>query len=84
MSKALLQPLTLVLGKMPREADPAKVIAAGPGVLPAGKIFSEWENRYRFAPEPLEKWRRRARVCGQGLPGALRGQHCPCRKASLS
>ena len=63
--ESALQPLTLVLGKMPREADPAKVIAAGPWCF-AGQedFFPEWENRYRFAPEPLEN--------GEGLECATR------------
>lgn len=64
-AESALQPLTLVLGKMPREADPAKVIAAGPWCF-AGQedFFPEWENRYRFAPEPLEN--------GEGLECAAR------------
>lgn len=64
-AEGAFQPLTLVLGKMPREADPARVIAAGPWCF-AGQedFFPEWESRYRFAPEPLEN--------GEGLERAAR------------
>ncbi|GFH62393.1 MAG: conserved hypothetical protein [Candidatus Desulfovibrio kirbyi] len=46
---------TLVLGHMPKGADPQHCLAAGPWCF-AGRedAFDEWEHRFTFAPEPLQ------------------------------
>lgn len=44
----------LVLGAMPRGADPARFLALGPSCF-AGReeFFPDWETAFTFAPEPL-------------------------------
>lgn len=44
----------LVLGAMPRGADPARLLAVGPSCF-AGReeFFPDWETAFTFAPEPL-------------------------------
>ncbi|MDR2820177.1 MAG: LIC12162 family protein [Desulfovibrio sp.] len=46
--------LTLILGRMPEDADPQHCVAAGLWCF-AGQeeAFAGWESRFTFAPEPL-------------------------------
>lgn len=44
----------LVLGIMPRGADPARVVAAGPWCFNGQEdFFPDWDEVFTFAPEPL-------------------------------
>ena len=58
--------VTLVLGRMPRHADPATHWAAGPWCF-AGQeeFFPEWEKLFVFAPEPLTDAALQERACGE-------------------
>ena len=58
--------ITLVLGRMPREAEPATHWAAGPWCF-AGQedFFPNWENRFVFAPEPLTDMTLQEQACGE-------------------
>ena len=76
--------VSLVLGAMPRGAEPESHWAAGPWCF-AGEedFFPDWEDRFVFAPEPLrdlkvlERTAKEAQaLCVDSLP-ALAARLCP-------
>ena len=81
---SLPSPPILVLGSMPQDAEPARNLAAGAWCF-AGRedFFPDWEDRFRFAPEPqldLEARGRLAKIaqalCVDSIP-RLAGHLCP-------
>lgn len=68
---------------MPRDAEPAAVVAAGPWCF-AGReaFFPDWETRFRFAPEPLaapaaqaDAARQAQALAARVIPGLARALH---------
>ena len=81
---ALTGGVTLVLGTMPRGAEPETHWAAGPWCFAGAEdFFPDWEDRFVFAPEPLrdlkvlERAAKEAQaLCVDSLP-ALAARLCP-------
>lgn len=56
--------VTLVLGRMPRGAEPAACRAAGPWCFAEQEeFFPDWENLFTFAPEPLTDMALQGQAC---------------------
>lgn len=63
-------PVTLVLGKMPRDATPETTIAAGPWCfVNQEEFFPDWDQKFHFAPDPLQEETelKNAALAAQGL-----------------
>lgn len=61
----------LILGAMPKDADPSTHLAAGPWCFAdQEELFPNWEEKFTFAPEPLADSRR--------LPGAAKAAQTLC------